>query len=111
MKTGVLRAVHAGVDNSGRPRRADKVREGVELQRWQWQRAYAMERENRVVCGARRRGDGQPCQALSVPGKKRCRWHGGMSTGPRTAEGKAKCAANLTKPYYPEFCRPQKDRE
>lgn len=49
----------------------------------------------RVPCGARRRRDGQPCEALSVPGKRRCKWHGGCSTGPRTAEGKAKVAANL----------------
>ena len=60
-----------------------------------WQRAYAMKRDSRMVCGAQRRGDGQPCQALSVPDKRRCKWHGGCSTGPRTAEGKAKCATNL----------------
>jgi hypothetical protein len=51
----------------------------------------------RIPCGARRRRDGQPCEALSVPGKRRCKWHGGASTGPRTAEGKAKVAANLHK--------------
>lgn len=49
----------------------------------------------RVPCGARRRRDGQPCEALSVPGKRRCKWHGGCSTGPKTAAGKAKCAKNL----------------
>lgn len=49
----------------------------------------------RIVCGARRRRDGQPCEALSVPGKRRCKWHGGCSTGPRTAEGKARALANL----------------
>lgn len=49
----------------------------------------------RVVCGARRHRDGQPCQALSQPGKRRCKWHGGCSTGPRTLEGKAKARANL----------------
>jgi hypothetical protein len=31
----------------------------------------------RVICGARRRRDGEPCQGLSVPGKRRCKWHGG----------------------------------
>ena len=54
-------------------------------------------RDNRVICGARRRCDGQPCQALSVSGKKRCKWHEGCSTGPRTVEGKARVAANLRK--------------
>lgn len=49
----------------------------------------------RVRCGAKRRRDGQPCEALSVPGKRRCKWHGGCSTGPRTAEGKARVTANL----------------
>jgi len=58
-----------------------------------------MELDNRVVCGARRRRDGQPCQALSVPGKRRCKWHGGCSTGPRTAEGKARVAANFHKSH------------
>ena len=49
----------------------------------------------RVVCGARRRRDGQPCQGLSVPGKRRCKWHGGASTGPRTEEGRARSMTNL----------------
>jgi len=60
-------------------------------------RLQKMLRDNRMVCGARRRSDGQPCQALSVAGKLRCKWHGGCSTGPRTAEGKAVVAANLRK--------------
>lgn len=49
----------------------------------------------RVPCGARRRRDGQPCQALSVPGKLRCKWHGGASTGPRTDAGRARSMTNL----------------
>lgn len=49
----------------------------------------------RVICGAKRRRDGQPCQALSVPGKRRCKWHGGASTGPRTDEGRARSIKNL----------------
>lgn len=49
----------------------------------------------RVICGARRRRDGQPCQGLSVPGKRRCKWHGGASTGPRTDKGRARSMANL----------------
>ncbi len=51
--------------------------------------------QGRVLCGAKRRRDGQPCQALSVPGKRRCKWHGGASTGPKTAEGRARSHANL----------------
>ena len=49
----------------------------------------------RVICGARRRRDGQPCQGLSVPGRRRCKWHGGASTGPKTSQGRAKSMANL----------------
>jgi hypothetical protein len=49
----------------------------------------------RVTCGARRRRDGLPCQALSVPGKRRCKWHGGASTGPITDDGQARSIRNL----------------
>ncbi len=52
-------------------------------------------KQARVICGAKRRRDGQPCQALSVSGKRRCKWHGGASTGPRSDEGRARSLANL----------------
>ncbi|MEL6642654.1 MAG: HGGxSTG domain-containing protein [Pseudomonadota bacterium] len=41
----------------------------------------------RVICGAKTR-KGTPCRALSEPGKRRCRFHGGLSTGPKTNEGR-----------------------
>lgn len=47
--------------------------------------------KRRVRCGAKTR-DGHPCKALSLPGKRRCRFHGGMSTGPKTVEGRARIA-------------------
>ena len=37
--------------------------------------------------------NGSKCQKPPIKGKKRCRLHGGLSTGPRTAEGKARIAA------------------
>ena len=37
-------------------------------------------------CGVPRKSDGLPCQQGAMP-NGRCRMHGGMSTGPRTAEG------------------------
>jgi len=37
-------------------------------------------------CGARNR-PGNPCQCPAIRGKRRCRLHGGRSTGPRTSEG------------------------
>ena len=48
----------------------------------------------KVTCGADARSTGQPCQAPVVPGKKRCKLHGGLSTGPRMAEGRRPYAAN-----------------
>lgn len=51
--------------------------------------------QRRVLCGAKRHRDGLQCKALSEPGKKRCRFHGGRSTGPRTEEGRARALANL----------------
>ena len=50
-------------------------------------RARELGPQQRVPCGAKRRRDGKPCQALSVPGRHRCKWHGGASTGPKTPEG------------------------
>lgn len=40
-------------------------------------------------CGARTRS-GAPCQAAGIGRGNRCKNHGGMSTGARTPEGKAK---------------------
>ncbi|MCO5054435.1 HGGxSTG domain-containing protein [Thermomonas sp.] len=65
-----------------------------------WQSAYLArvaraKSTARVTCGAKRHRDGQPCQAKSEPGKRRCRFHGGRSTGPKTPEGKARALANL----------------
>lgn len=48
-------------------------------------------RERRAVrCGARTR-KGTPCQAQGRGRGGKCKYHGGMSTGPRTAEGKQRC--------------------
>ncbi len=46
-------------------------------------------------CGARNRR-GTPCRAAAMKDKKRCRHHGGASTGPRSAEGRAAVAAART---------------
>ena len=42
-------------------------------------------------CGARTRAAGS-CRQPAMP-NGRCRLHGGKSTGPRSAEGRARCAA------------------
>lgn len=54
-------------------------------------REEARAARRRVPCGAKTR-KGHPCRLLSEPGKARCKFHGGKSTGPRTAEGKARIA-------------------
>jgi hypothetical protein len=45
-----------------------------------------------VACGAKTRA-GTPCKNPAVTGKQRCRLHGGLSTGARTPEGRAKLRA------------------
>jgi hypothetical protein len=50
---------------------------------WAGRRPKAM----RARCGARTR-KGTPCQARVVAGKKRCRLHGGCSTGPKSEAGR-----------------------
>jgi hypothetical protein len=48
----------------------------------------------RPRCGARTRAGGT-CKAPALPEKERCRMHGGLSTGPKTPEGKARTLAAL----------------
>ncbi len=61
------------------------------------QRASEIEREAqaaarlRVICGAKTRKGGQ-CRNKSEPGKRRCKFHGGKSTGAKTPEGLARIA-------------------
>lgn len=45
----------------------------------------------RTKCEAWRKYDGLPCQAKALA-NGRCKLHGGMSTGPKTDEGKARIA-------------------
>ena len=47
----------------------------------------------KIECGAKTR-KGTSCQAKALM-NGRCRNHGGMSTGPKTPEGKAKALAAL----------------
>lgn len=62
----------------------------------------------RVVCGAKTRSaNGSPCRNLSEPGKRRCKYHGGRSTGPRTPEGKARLSAAMRERRRVELGRPK----
>lgn len=55
-------------------------------------RALALLRPS--TCGARCR-DGHACRAPRVRDRRRCKLHGGLSTGPRTDEGRARALAAL----------------
>lgn len=50
----------------------------------------ASKRQGRT-CGAKTR-QGTPCRMQPMPWSKRCRLHGGLSTGPKTPEGRERIA-------------------
>ncbi len=47
-------------------------------------------------CQAQSKRTGRQCGAPAAVGKRVCRFHGGGSTGPRTSEGRQRCAAART---------------
>ena len=73
-----------------------------------WKRVAAAESETELLgevqafastrCGAHARTTGQPCRAPRVPGKRRCWMHGGLSTGPKSPDGRRRALMNLL-PY------------
>jgi hypothetical protein len=48
------------------------------------------------TCGAKTRG-GRPCRLKSLYDNGRCKFHGGLSTGPRTKKGKKRSSLNWKK--------------
>ncbi|PTV94685.1 helix-turn-helix protein [Rhodobacter aestuarii] len=50
-------------------------------------RTEAAAAKRRVICEAKTR-KGTPCRCKSEPGKRRCKFHGGKSTGAKTPEGR-----------------------
>ena len=56
------------------------------------QQSMKESRDNNLLCGARTRSNSL-CAKHPIKGKRRCRLHGGLSTGPKTEEGKARIAA------------------
>lgn len=53
-----------------------------------------MTRYAHLQCNAQTRR-GIPCKCRRLPGRSRCRLHGGMSTGAKTEAGKKKVTKNL----------------
>ncbi len=47
-----------------------------------------------LTCGAKTKSKGTPCKQKVLYSNGRCKFHGGMSTGPRTVEGKRRSALN-----------------
>lgn len=47
------------------------------------------------LCGAKRSNCSTPCPRTREPGKRRCKFHGGQSTGPTSSEGISKVTQNL----------------
>jgi hypothetical protein len=54
-------------------------------------RGLPLKRKFRPRCCAKTRA-GVPCIMRVLPGKRRCRFHGGLSTGPKTKAGRARIA-------------------
>ncbi len=50
-----------------------------------------------LTCGATTRA-GTPCKLTALYSSARCKLHGGLSTGPKTAKGKKKAAKNGKNP-------------
>jgi hypothetical protein len=47
-------------------------------------------------CQARSKRTGKQCGQASARNNTVCKWHGGKSTGPKTLEGRKRCAAAKT---------------
>lgn len=58
-----------------------------------------------MMCGAKTRA-GHPCKNKQIYPNGRCKFHGGLSTGPRTLEGKRRSALNIGK-IYEDLIRPE----
>lgn len=48
-----------------------------------------------MTCGAKAKSSGQPCKSKEIHKNGRCKFHGGLSTGPKSAEGKLAALGNL----------------
>ena len=47
-------------------------------------------------CNAKSKRTGNQCRAPAAKGKTKCRFHGGASTGPKTEQGRQRCAEAKT---------------
>ena len=49
-----------------------------------------------LQCNAKSKRTGNQCRAPAAKGKTKCRFHGGASTGPKTDQGRQRCAEAKT---------------
>ena len=63
-----------------------------------------------IRCGAKTRSS-TPCAKFPMDGKRRCRLHGGLSTGPKTAAGKAAISSANTKHGHYKNWREKRAKE
>jgi hypothetical protein len=90
------RSIRATVGNlKGTLRSLDRQERAQERERRRLQaRARKPSHKKLPACGARCR-DGHACRRKCIPWRERCALHGGLSTGPKTAQGKATLAEAL----------------
>lgn len=62
--------------------------------RCSWLKEPRAKRGDWPRCGAKAKSTGHPCLARAME-NGRCRYHGGLSTGPKTKEGKIRALSNL----------------
>lgn len=55
-----------------------------------------------LTCGAKTR-TGTPCKLTSIYSNGRCKFHGGLSTGPKTKAGKKRVAQNFKRKAHGEL--------
>ncbi|MBO9100336.1 MULTISPECIES: helix-turn-helix domain-containing protein [unclassified Rhizobium] len=87
--TSNARAGGWGVSRMAAMLEAEEARRLVKLEDWKRrhdEREARRQARRRVACGAKTR-KATACRNMSEPGKARCKFHGGMSTGARTPEG------------------------
>jgi len=59
-----------------------------------------------LPCGAKTRA-GTPCKITTLYFGGRCKWHGGLSTGPKSEAGKEQCRINGRKGGRPKKQEPE----
>jgi hypothetical protein len=95
-------------------------REQSDIPGWRWTEDFppVSEAFADLTCGAKTRA-GTPCKQIALYWSGRCKFHGGLSTGPKTEVGKAKARENgklggrghIRKPKPMEISRKQQGCE